>query len=500
MTRQRWSSRTVFILAAVGSAVGLGNVWRFPYLAGRYGGGAFLIPYLLAFVLIATPMLMLELAIGQKMQKGPIKSLRQLHPAFGGLGLMAVISAFLVVAYYTVVMAWCLIYLFKSIGIAWGDDPETYFFQEVLHISEGVNQLGGFNNSILLALVAIWLVVYFCIWQGPKSVSKVVHYSVPIPVIVLLVLFLRAVTLPGFWQGWQLYLTPVWSVFFAPEVWTAACAQAFLTISVAFAIMLTYASYKDPEDDIAKDAWTTALMDSAISLFAGFVVFAVLGYMAWISQTPVEELAASGPGLAFVVFPQALSLMPLPGLFSALFFFMLLSLGIDSAFSLIEPAIAAVQDIQTRFKGTLIAAGVCLAALATGLIYTTRAGLYFLDIVDHFITTYNSMLVGLGTAILGGWIVGAESLRRYINEVSDWQVGRWWNVSIKWLIPIVLTTLLVTQLTIDLRTPYEGYPAWALAIGWATVFVPLGLGIWMGRDCQLAVVEQPVAEESKADQ
>lgn len=486
MTRQRWSSRTVFILAAVGSAVGLGNVWRFPYLAGKYGGGAFLIPYLLAFVLMATPLLMLELAIGQKMQEGPVKSLRKLHPAFGGLGLMAVISAFLVVAYYTVVMAWCLIYLLKSFSLDWASDTETYFFQNVLHISDGVHQIGGLNGLVLGALIAIWLAIYFCIWQGTKSVSKVVHYSVPIPVLVLVVLFIRAVTLPGFWQGWQLYLIPKWSILFAPEVWTAASAQAFATISVAFAIMLTYASYKDPEEDIAKDAWTTAILDTTISLFAGFVVFAVLGYMAWTSQTSVEELAASGPGLAFVVFPQALTLMPLAGLFSALFFFMLLSLGIDSAFSLVEPIIATFLDRYPRAKSSQVAAAVCLAALAMGLIYTTQAGLYFLDIVDHFVFTYNAILVGLGTAILGGWVVGAESLRRYINQVSDWQVGRWWNVSIKWVIPIVLTILLGTQLATDIRTPYEGYPAWALAIGWATVIIPLGLGLYLVRGSQKA--------------
>jgi neurotransmitter:Na+ symporter, NSS family len=498
MTRKQWSSKTVFVLAAVGSAVGLGNVWRFPYLAGRYGGGAFLIPYLLAFVLMATPLLMLELAIGQRMQRGPIKSLRQMHPAFGGVGLVAVISAFLVVAYYAVVMAWCLIYLLRSMGVAWADDPEGYFFGNVLQISDGVGQLGGFNLPVLAALAAVWLAIYFCIWQGPKSVGKVVLYTVPIPVVVLGVLFLRSLTLPGFWQGWQVYLTPVWSAMLAPEVWTAAAAQAFLTLSVAFAIMLTYASYKHPEEDIVKSSWVTALADLAISLFAGFVVFAVLGYMAWTTSSTVAEVATSGPGLAFVVFPQALSLMPLPGLFSALFFFMLLTLGIDSAFSLIEPAIAAFLDVKPG-KDTHIAGWACLAAFAMGSLYTTRAGLYFLDIVDHFVTTYNAILVALGMAILGGWVFGAEGLRRYLNDISDWQVGRWWNVAIKWVVPMVLAILLATQLSTDLRTPYEGYPAWALAIGWATVLIPLALGLMMVRGQPEAVAEV-IAQEEETSQ
>jgi NSS family neurotransmitter:Na+ symporter len=496
MTREKWSSKTVFILAAVGSAVGLGNVWRFPYLAGQYGGGAFLIPYLIAFVVIATPILILELAIGQRMQQGPVKSLRQMHPAFGGVGLLGVISAFLVVAYYAVVMAWCLLYLLRSFAVAWADDPEGYFFSNVLQISDGIGQLGGFNWPVLIALAAIWLMIYFCIWQGPKSVGKVVLYTVPIPVVVLGVLFLRSLTLPGFWAGWQLYLTPVWGAMLSPEVWTAAAAQAFLTLSVAFAIMLTYASYKNPDEDIAKSSWITALADMAISLFAGFVVFAVLGYMAWNASTSVAEVTTSGPGLAFVVFPQALSLMPLPGLFSALFFFMLLTLGIDSAFSLVEPAIAAIMDLQPEAKSTHVAGWVCLAAFGVGSIYTTRAGLYFLDVIDHFVVNYNAILMALGMAILGGWVFGAESLRRYINDVSDWQVGRWWNGAIKWVVPVVLTILLATQLSTDLRTPYEGYPAWALTLGWATVVIPVAIGLWMvwgGR--RSVVAEGQVADD-----
>lgn len=499
MSRQQWSSQTVFILAAVGSAVGLGNVWRFPYLAGRYGGGAFLIPYLIAFVALATPMLILELALGQRMQRGPIKSLRQMHPAFGGVGLVAVISAFLVVAYYAVVMAWCLLYLIRSLGVPWADDPSAYFFGEVLQISDSVGQLGGFNFTVLAALAVIWLAIYFCIWQGPKSVGKVVLYTVPIPVVVLAVLFVRSLFLPGFLEGWRVYLTPVWSAMLDPAVWTAAAAQAFLTLSVAFAIMLTYASYKSPDEDIVKSSWLTAIADLAISLFAGFVVFAVLGYMAWSTGSTVEEVATSGPGLAFVVFPQALSLMPLAGIFSALFFFMLLTLGIDSAFSLVEPAIAAFLDVKPGQQSTKVAGWACLAAFLVGSIYTTRAGLYFLDIVDHFVTTYNALLVALGMAILGGWVFGAESLRRYVNDISDWKIGRWWNVSIKWVAPVVVMILFSTQLSTDLRTPYEGYPGWALGIGWATVIIPVGLGLAMVRGGAIEA-EQPLPKEDISHQ
>ncbi|NEO47882.1 MAG: sodium-dependent transporter [Moorea sp. SIO4A3] len=473
MARQRWASRTVFLLAAVGSAVGLGNVWRFPYLAGKYGGGAFLVPYLIALVLIGVPLLMLEFAVGQKMQRGAIGSFRKLHPNFGSLGLFALMSAFIIVSYYAVVMGWSLIYFLASFGVKWSSDAKSYFFDSVLQISDGVNVLGGINWPILWSLVVVWVLIYFCIWKGTTSVGKVVVYSVPLPIILLGVLLLRAVTLPDFLNGWRLYLTPVWSALVDPEVWTAAFSQIFFTLSLGFGIMVTYASYKNSEDDIAKDTWLTALINSGISLFAGFVVFGILGYMAGVTNTPLAELAASGPGLAFVVFPEALSLMPLPWLFSLLFFVMLLSLGIDSAFSLVEALNATILDKQQQGNVAKVSIGVCLGGFIAGIIYTTRAGLYILDIVDHFVTNYNLMLVAIFQSILVGWVYGVEKLRRYINQVSDWKVGKWWNFSIKYLIPMALVALLATQFSKDIRTPYEGYPAWALGIGWAIVFLPL---------------------------
>ena len=158
---------------------------------------------------------------------------------------------------------------------------------------------------------------------------------------------------------------------------------------------------------------------------------------------------------------------------------MLLLLGIDSVFSLVEALNAAILDQYKHLKIAQVSMAVCLATLIAGIIYTTRAGLYFLDIVDHFVTNYNLLLVGIFQTILGGWIYGAEKLRRYINQVSDWQVGQWWNVSIKYIIPIVLTTLLVTQFSQDIKIPYEGYPTWALSIGWAIALLPLLLFLFL---------------------
>ncbi len=478
MARQKWASRTVFILAAVGSAVGLGNVWRFPYLAARHGGGAFLLPYLIALLVVGIPLLTLEIGLGQTKQQGAIGAFRRAASNFGGLGLFALISAFIIVSYYGVVMAWSLLYFIGSFGVEWSGDAEAYFVEEILQRSESVGELGGINFPIFLSLILVWILIYFCVWQGTKSVGKVVLFSVPLPIILLACLLIRAVTLDGFLDGWALYLTPDWAAMSDPEVWSAAFAQTFFTLTMGFGVMITYASYRDTGEDIVQDTWITALLNSAVSLFSGFVVFGVLGYMATQTETPLEELAQqSGPGLAFVVFPEALSLMPLPGLFSGLFFLMLFTLGIDSAFSLVEAVIAAFTDRHEDLKIPKVAFAVCLVGFLAGILYTTRAGLYFLDIVDHFVTNYNLVLVGICQCLLIGWIYGAEKLRREINEASNWKLGKWWNWMIKYVIVIVLAILLGTQFHSDISSAYEGYPAWALTIGWLVVLIPFALFI-----------------------
>lgn len=474
--RSRWSSRTVFLLAAIGSAVGLGNVWRFPYLAGKYGGGAFLIPYIIALFLVGIPLLMLEFAIGQKMQRGAVGAFKKLKSRWGALGVFALLSSFIIVCYYAVVMAWSLLYFLASFGMKWAGyegGTKAYFFNEVLQVTAGPSVIGGMNWPVVIALIFVWVAVYFSVWKGAHSVGKVVWITVPLPLILLGVLLIRAVTLDGFLDGWAYYLvTEDWSLLWNSEIWIAAFSQIFFTLTLAFGVMIAYASYKKENADIAKDAWTTALVNSAISLFAGFVVFAVLGYMAFKSNVGVASLAASGPGLAFVVFPEALSLMPWAGFFSAIFFLTLLMLGIDSAFSLVEAINAVFVDKRNKKLIPKISFWVCLAGLLGGLIFATKAGIYYLDIVDHFVTNFNLIIIGILQAILAGWIFGAEKVRAYINKVSDVKLGYWWTIMIKFVVPIVLMFLLVNQYLNEINKAYEEYSAGALAIGWFIVAIP----------------------------
>ncbi len=460
-------------MAAVGSAVGLGNVWRFPYLSYKYGGGAFLIPYLIALFLIGIPLLMLEFGLGQMMQRGAVDAYKKIHPRFRGLGWLALITGFIISTYYVVVMAWTLIYLIVSPSVPWSSDPKAYFFSNVLQITDSVAVIGGVNLTILLALLAVWVLIYFSVFRGVKSVGKVVMLTVPLPVILLAVLLVRAVTLPGFLTGWGYYLRPSWEALLSSEVWLAAASQIFFTLTLGFGVMIAYASHKKEDSDVAKDSFLTSIINSGISLFAGFVVFGILGYMSVQTGTPVQDVAVAGPSLAFVVFPKALALMPWAGFFSAVFFLTLLTLGIDSAFSLVEGINVAIRDAKKSVTTQKVSLYVCIAGFLAGIIYTTRAGLYFLDIVDHFATNFNLVIVGILEAVLVGWIYGAKKLRAYINKVSDFRIGKWFDLAIMLVIPLSLLALLAKQLVTEIKAPYEGYPAWALGAGWLAVALPL---------------------------
>ncbi len=473
VSRARWQSRFVFILAAVGSAVGLGNIWRFPYLTYKYGGGAFLIPYLIALFVIGFPMLVLEFALGQKIQKAAVDAFASVRKGFAGVAWWALFSGFIVITYYAVVMAWALKYLLSSFKLPWAGNSESYFFSNVLGITDSVSILGGIQWPLLLSLIAVWVAIYFCIFKGVKSVGKVILITMPLPIILLIVLLIRSLTLPGAGSGIFYYLVPNFAALFDPEVWVAAFSQIFFTLTLAFGVMVAYASFNEKTQDVSGNALWTAVINSLISLVSGFVVFATLGFMATAKSVAVSDVVASGPSLAFVVFPEALSLMPWAPLFSVLFFIMLLSLGIDSAFSIVEAIAAVLKDKFGKIRREVIAFWSCLTGLLGGIIYTTGAGLYFLDIIDHFVTNIAILTVGILQCIMIGWVYGPKRLRRYVNTVSNVHLGRWWDICIKYITPLILGALLIFQIYTEFTVPYGGYPTWALVVGWGFVLVPL---------------------------
>ena len=476
--RDRWMNRAAFTMAAIGSAVGLGNVWRFPFVAYQNGGGAFLIPYLVAMVTAGIPLMIVEYGLGQMMQGSAAKSFGKVGKTWEWVGWWAILAGFVIVVYYAVVMAWSWNYLYHSLSLAWKGGAENFFFKRVLHLSEGPGQWGGIQWHVVLGLILTWGAVIWIVCRGVRRVGKVVMITVPLPMLLLLVFVIRGLTLPGAMEGIRFYLTPDFSKLLEPRVWLAAYGQIFFSLSLGFGIMIAYASYLPKRSDVNNNAFITTFANCGTSYFAGFAVFSILGYLAQATHVGVETVISGGPGLAFVTYPTAISLLPtLPALFGVLFFITLLSLGIDSAFSLVEAIVAAVRD-RWRIKqktATWLISGI---AFALGLLFTTGAGLYWLDIVDHFVNNYGLVAIGFMEAVVIAYIFGTGKFREYVNRHSEIKIGKWWDVFVKWVTPLLLGGIIVWSLIEEISRPYENYPHWALFVGgWVVVIGILNLGV-----------------------
>jgi len=475
--RVHWDSRTAFVLAAIGSAIGLGNIWRFPYICYKYGGGAFLIPYFVALLTAGIPLLILEFAIGHRMASSAPMSFRKISKNTEWIGWFALLVGFGIVCYYAVIMGWAAKYLLHSFTLAWGTDTKTFFFSRMLNLSSGVFEVGKPQGFLVLALFICWVWIILSTWKGVKTVGKVVYVTVTLPWLMLIIFVIRGLTLPGAMEGVKYYLTPNFKALADPEVWHAAYSQIFFTLTVGFGVMIAYASFLPRKSDIVNNAILIGLANCATSYVAGFAVFSTLGYYAHVSGTTVANVMKSGPELAFVTYPTIINHLPLANLFGIFFFVMLLTLGIDSAFSLTEAIVAGVRD---KFKWNQKAINITVGtiAFAVGIIFTTRSGLYWLDIVDHFMNNFGLFMVGLFEAIFIGYIFGADKLRKYANDLSELSVGRWWNFAIRYFIPFVCLGLLVYSLTERILKPYGGYPRLAEFLGgWLILIVFLVVSI-----------------------
>ncbi len=465
VSRERWLSRSSFVMAAIGSAVGLGNIWRFPFVAYANGGGAFLIPYFVALFTAGIPLMMLELGLGLKFQGAPPRALAGANPRAEWIGWWAALTGFVIATYYAVVMAWCWNYLFHSFTLAWGPEAEKFFFKDVLKLSPGPGHLSGLVLPVSIGLLLTWISVFLILFKGLGRVGRVVMVTVPLPVILIIILVIRGTTLPGAANGVNFYLAPDFSKLLSGKVWLAAYSQVFFSLSLAMGIMITYASYLPRKSDISNNAFIISLADAGTSFLAGFAIFSTLGYLAYVTQFDVSKVAAGGPSLAFVTIPVAISKLPFAAnIFGIIFFLTLLSLGIDSLFSLVECNLGAVLDRWgiTRRRATFF---ICLVAFLVGFLFSTGGGLYWLDIVDHWINNYGLVPVGLAEVIIIGYIFGASRFREMINETSEVKAGRWWEIMIKVVTPAILIISLVTSFYQEMQGSYEGYPVWATFCG-----------------------------------
>ncbi len=463
----QWGSRWGFILAAVGSAIGLGNVWRFPNIAYEYGGGAFLIPYIIAMFVSGIPLLVLEMGIGKTLRTSAPFALIKLDKRYGWVGWMMLLFGFLVMAYYTVIIAWSLFYASSSFDVAWGADPEGFFYDRAVGITAGPGDLGGLNMGVAFWLIMTWACIYLIIIKGIERVEKVVMITVPLPVVLLFVLAARSLSLEGAGVGMEYFLTPNMEALADPNVWLAAFAQIFFTLSLATGVMIAYTSRLPEDSDVANNANLVSYMDVGFSFFAGIVVFATLGYMAVSTGVDITEVAEPGPGLAFIAYPTAISMMGAWGaVFGVLFFVMLFTLGIDSAFATIEAVVLAFKD--AGYKYARFALYVCGASVVLALFFATGGGYHWIWIVDHFVNEIGLVTIGILECFIVGHLYTTHKFMDAVNETSEVKISTWWLYSVRYVTPAVLSVILVAKIVLTALHGYpegDSYPGWALFLG-----------------------------------
>jgi len=486
-----WGSDLQYVFAAIGSAVGLGNFLRFPSLAYRYGGFGFLLPYALAIVLVGVPVMGMENMFGQMLQRSAVPGFTTIKPYLWGLGAYLTMGSFMAVIYYNVIMAWSLVYLVYSFypTLPWGgsiEESTAFFMQTVLgrqdpetgemwSLDDG---LGAVQWHLAVAALLYWVIVFFCIFRGTKTVQKVVLVTVPLPFLIIFVLLFFGISREGSGSGIQSYVDPTMNPHALNSIdpWVDAVGQIFFGLSLCEGVMIAYASRQPIERKVVRNSWLIVIGNCSCSIIAGFAVFALLGHFSTVQGVSVDEIGIGSTfAVAFQTFPAAFTLFEgkgVPQLFAVLFFITLLSLGIDSSMSLVEAVVVAFVDAVPwcKERQTLVAAVTCAVGFLCSLIMCTKGGYDVLDIIDHYNANYMLLLGGAVSTVVVGWGYNASKLIKQVEDATG-EKAAWlpflWEHVIRFVTPAILWVLFFYLFAKDVMTTYGGYPTWAVfTFGW----------------------------------
>ncbi len=469
--RENWGSRGSFVLAAIGAAVGLGNLWGFPYKLYSFGGGAFLIPYILALFVVGLPILILEFSMGHFTQRAAPNAFKRCGRPFEYIGWFGLAMCIVIITYYPVILAYCFTYFWYSVmGIFNGGDlpwaahgidgvkvAGNFFFKDYLNYHESLT-LGAIQWKIAVPLVLTWILMHLSIFKGVNLVGKIVWITVPIPWLMLMILAVRGLTLEGSVQGMAYYLTPIWSELAKPTTWRYAFGQVFFSMSIAYGTMITYASFLHKKSDLNNNALIISISDFATSFVAGIAIFATLGGMAYITAQAgeavgVDKIVDNGVSLAFIAFPYALAQLPYSAWFSFFFFLALITLGIDSAFSITETLLAGIVD-KTGLKRSTVLPIITGLGILSSLVYITQGGLNWVGVIDGIVNgTFGISLLGLLECLAIGWYYRLDILRNHTNDRSEWKLGRMWDILIRLVLPVILGMLFLWNFHDDINRP-----------------------------------------------
>ncbi|KAK7603556.1 hypothetical protein V9T40_003555 [Parthenolecanium corni] len=496
--RETWAKKVEFLLAVIGFAVDLGNVWRFPYICYQNGGGAFLIPYSLMFLFGGLPLFYMELALGQFHRCGCLTLWKHICPALKGVGYAICLLDIYMGMYYNTVIGWAVYYLFASMrselpwtscynswntpncapisNYTWDNmtSPAKEFFERSVlerHKSDGLDQLGPIKWSLALCVFTVFLLVYFSLWKGVRSAGKAVWITALAPYVVLVILLVRGISLPGSAEGIRYYLTPEWHKLKNSKVWIDAASQIFFSLGPGFGTLLALSSYNKFSNNCYRDAILTSSINCLTSFLAGFVIFSVLGYMAHIQNKSVAEVGLEGPGLVFIVYPEAIAMMTGSVFWAIIFFLMLITLGLDSTFGGLEAMVTALCDEYPRllrahreiFVAVLLI-GVYICALPT----TTYGGYYLVNLLNVFGPGLAILFIVFVEAAGVCWIYGVDKFSADIECMLGYKPGIFWKICWAYISPIFLLSIFAFSILgyKDMIAGEYTYPDWSINLGW----------------------------------
>lgn len=441
--KNEWGSNLSFILAMIGSAVGLGNIWRYPYVLYSNGGGAFYIPYIVAILLMGIPFLILEYGVGYNFKSSFAKAITKIDSKWQYLGWLLPVAVFMIMIYYSAILGWDGIYMILSFTKGWGADPNTFFTANLLQASSSYTGLMNFIPVIAVAMlvgwVIIWLISHRDLEAGLGKVSKIL---VPALFIIMIIIVGFSLTLPGASIGLAELFNPDWSLLTHFEIWMAAFGQIVFSLSLGMSIAFTYASYTKDDADLVTNTISIALANSLFENFAALGVFSILGYMSLQSGTAVADLVTQGTGLVFIVYPTVFNVLGQWALvLGPLFFLTVYLAGLTSILSTIEPLSFSIQNkfgwSRSRTMTVLIIVGA-----AVSMVYATSFGGDLLGFVDTFINQIALLLGVILECIIFAWIFKAEKLIDFMNSRSKTiKLGNWWLVVVKYALPIFIAII-----------------------------------------------------------
>ncbi|WKX95229.1 hypothetical protein Q1695_012020 [Nippostrongylus brasiliensis] len=507
--RGQWTGKFDFLMSMIAYAVGLGNVWRFPYLCFKNGGGSFLVVYAIFFCLAAVPIFIMEVTIGQYLQKGAMEMWR-MCPIFKGVGIGNVVIAFMCIAYFCVIVSWAIFYMISSFNSVfpwetcdnyWNDrtcvtgkespaalaklsrnlssmglmtqtSVEQFWENRVLQQTSSINEFGGIQWELLAIMFLAWLVVYFALWKGITQARKFVYFCALFPYFLLIVLLIRGLTLEGAGKGIYYYLKPNMTRLADTTVWKDAGTQVFYSYGVGFGALIALGSHNKFNHNCFRDAFIMCVINGSTSILAGFVVFSILGYMSVIAQKDIADIVKPGVGLAFLAYPEVASNLPAKQVWSCLFFLMITILGLDSQVCMMEGLFTALEDafpfILRKHKKVSLAV-TCLIFFIIGIPMVTNAGAYWLTLMDNYGASGYALLFVVFFEVIGlSWGFGAERIRAALKEMVGIKLSYPWIIIWKFAAPATSLVLFFFCLIYYRPLKYptgEEFPLWANVFG-----------------------------------